>query len=83
MRNRCQSVRSSEGGRTRTVNVIMKEETLAWEVGRELLADLGYEGLDKFDAQSAQGLHHHRVRLGLEPFAPENCAMCSDEVQMA
>jgi hypothetical protein len=60
-------------------DMIMREETRAWEFGRELLVELGYEHLDEYDAHANRGLHHHRVRLGIERFAPDSCPICAAE----
>lgn len=50
---------------------IVHEESLAWDIGREALVDLGITDLSKFEARRRLGLHAHRYRLGLEEAWPE------------
>jgi hypothetical protein len=49
---------------------VVLEEELAWEVGRELLGQLGFSGLDALDARARRGVHFHRYRLGMDELEP-------------
>lgn len=62
------------------IEMIMREEALAWEIGRDVLASLQYDHLDEYDTKAKVGLHNHRVRLGIEQFAPGECELCAAEV---
>ena len=46
--------------------MIIREETLAWRIGRDLLASLGFDDLAGLEVQAQHGLHNHRYRLGIE-----------------
>jgi len=48
----------------------VREETLAWAIGREVLAELGLVNIVAYDQRTARGLHLHRYRLGLEEAWP-------------
>jgi hypothetical protein len=49
---------------------IVREETLAWAIGRETLVQLGLHDLTRYDQRTRIGLHNHRYRLGLEDAWP-------------
>jgi hypothetical protein len=49
---------------------IMREESLAWNIGREVLADLGYADIASYDATATKHLHNHRYRLGIDELGP-------------
>ncbi len=53
---------------------IMREEALAWEVGREVLVELGFDDLTRYDERTRTGLHFHRYRLGMEDLWPDDVA---------
>jgi hypothetical protein len=45
---------------------IMREETLAWVIGREVLTELGAIDFALYDDRTKRGLHNHRYRLGID-----------------
>ena len=45
---------------------IIQEETLAWRIGRETLADLLITDFKRYDIRRERGLYAHRYRLGRE-----------------
>jgi hypothetical protein len=47
-------------------NRILREETLAWKIGRETLAELLMTDFVRYDVRREHGLHAHRYRLGRE-----------------
>jgi hypothetical protein len=49
---------------------IMREESLAWKIGREVLDELGFTDLAVYDAYATKRLHNHRYRLGIEDLWP-------------
>jgi len=51
---------------------IIGEETLAWEVGREVLAELGLTDFALYDERMRRGLHYHRYRLGIDELRPDD-----------
>jgi hypothetical protein len=51
---------------------LVREEMLAWDLGRAVLRDLGVTDFSRFDERRAQGLHAHRYRLGLEEAWPSD-----------
>lgn len=55
-----------------TCAAIMREEALAWQVGREVLAELGVVDFTVYDERRRRGLHLHRYRLGLEDAWPDD-----------
>jgi hypothetical protein len=44
---------------------IIDEETTAWRYGREVLVELGYDGLDEYDRRAAAGPKVYRYHLGM------------------
>lgn len=56
----------SDDQRTR----IMREEELAWKIGREVLVEYGFEGLDTYDRTAKHHLHNHRYRLCIDDAWP-------------
>lgn len=56
----------NDNARTRIVH----EETLAWQVGRRVLADLGLQDFAVYDERARTGLHNHRYRLGMDDLWP-------------
>ena len=53
-------------------SAIVREETLAWAIGREVLVELGVVDLSFFDERTRIGLHLHRYRLGIDDAWPED-----------
>jgi len=51
---------------------ILREETLAWKIGREVLAELLMTDFKRYDERREQGLHAHRYRLGREDAWPSD-----------
>jgi len=49
---------------------IVREETLAWDIGREVLAELGLGDFHEYDERARNGLHNHRYRLGMDDLWP-------------
>lgn len=58
---------------------ILREETLAWEAGREVLAELGHTDFTLYDERTRTGLHNHRYRLGMEDLWPGDVAEAATE----
>lgn len=53
---------------------ILREESLAWTIGRETLATLGWTDFERFDQRERDGLHMQRYWLGLEDGLPSELA---------
>jgi hypothetical protein len=53
-------------------NRIIREEALAWEIGREVLDALGFPDLGPYDAHARRRLHIYRYRLGIEDLWPDD-----------
>jgi hypothetical protein len=49
---------------------VIDEEALAWNIGREVLAEFEYPGLATYDAIIENRLHNHRYLLGMEDAWP-------------
>ncbi len=47
--------------------LILVEEERAWTLGRELLVEFGYDGLEAYDTRAVDGVYGYRVKLGHEP----------------
>lgn len=58
--------RLDDDARTR----LIREETLAWTIGRDVLVELGFADFARYDATSEKHLHNHRWRLGMEDAWP-------------
>jgi hypothetical protein len=56
------------------IELILAEETRAWQIGRELLERIGFEDFSFYEARTRNGLHNHRYRLGLDELWPEDRA---------
>ena len=54
------------------IGLILAEEERAWTIGRELLADLGFDRWDYYAERERRGIHHHRYRLGLDELWEED-----------
>ena len=50
---------------------ILAEEQLAWDIGREVLVDLGFDEWTYYARRESDGLYFHRYRLGVEALRPE------------
>ncbi|MBL8956255.1 MAG: hypothetical protein JNK82_36115 [Myxococcaceae bacterium] len=50
--------------------LIVGEEQLAWNFGRELLRDAGLQDFSRYDESARRGVHFHRYRLGLDELWP-------------
>ncbi|MBL8915602.1 MAG: hypothetical protein JNM17_33195 [Archangium sp.] len=50
--------------------LIVSEEQLAWDFGRELLRDAGLQDFSRYDESTRRGVHFHRYRLGLDELWP-------------
>ena len=51
---------------------ILREETLAWQIGREVLTELTLANFELYDRRTKTGLHNHRYRLGIEDLCPDD-----------
>lgn len=51
---------------------IIREETLAWKIGRETLAELSMTDFVRYDVRQERGLHAHRYRLGRDEAWPSD-----------
>lgn len=48
------------------LNLIIEEEELAWKLGRDTLVDFGFKDLKPYDGLTKQGVHKHKVMLGID-----------------
>jgi len=51
---------------------IVHEETLAWQIGRELLARFGLTDFDGYEQHAELHVHNHRAQLGMEEMTNED-----------
>lgn len=51
---------------------IVKEEALAWKIGRQVLQEFGMADLSAYDRRTVEGLHAHRYRLGMDEAWPQD-----------
>jgi hypothetical protein len=51
---------------------ILREEMLAWRIGREVLAELALADFELYDRRTNVGIHNHRYRLGIEDLWPDD-----------
>ncbi|MBN1608795.1 MAG: hypothetical protein JW940_19365 [Polyangiaceae bacterium] len=60
--------------RAEQIELILTEEALAWRIAQELLAGVGFDDFEYYEAAMRKGLHCHRYRLGLDELWPEDRA---------
>ena len=63
---------TSAGLSTEQKNLIVEEEQLAWELGKELLRSAGMQDFVKYDESTRLGVHFHRYRLGMDELWPSD-----------
>jgi hypothetical protein len=48
------------------LNLIVEEEEVAWQLGRDTLVVFGFEDLKSYGVATKHGVHKHKVKLGID-----------------